>query len=195
MVPCRRYRFPRKVLQQEALDRGQTAMALQIFVDDCRDRILCNPHYQKLEQAAGVWRKVLVTLGILNAFRGAVAGAVLGSGLGLFSARRHMQIYQHNLPNILLFATLCPPLRIPLFFISTSLVVGVASEVVVLAVAHAYVGSLMGFGKGCLTTLKVTVRLQLGAVLLGLQGTDQAVRGLLKLGGLAVGALLRMSRP
>lgn len=28
--------------------------------DDCRDRILCNPHYQKLEQAAGVWRKVLV---------------------------------------------------------------------------------------------------------------------------------------
>ena len=72
---------------------------------------------------------------------------------------------------------------------------GVASEVVVLAVAHAYVGSLMGFGKGCLTTLKVTVRLQLGAALLGLQGTDQAVRGLLKLGGLAVGALLRMSRP
>ncbi len=32
MVPCRRYRFPRKVLQQEALDRGQTAMALQIFL-------------------------------------------------------------------------------------------------------------------------------------------------------------------
>ena len=28
--------------------------------DDCRDRILCNPHYQKLEQAAGVWRKVVV---------------------------------------------------------------------------------------------------------------------------------------
>lgn len=54
----------------------------------------------------------LQTLGILNAFRGAVAGAVLGSGLGLFSARRHMQIYQHNLPNILLFATLCPPLRV-----------------------------------------------------------------------------------
>ena len=54
----------------------------------------------------------LQTLGILNALRGAVAGAVLGSGLGLFSARRHMQIYQHNLPNILLFATLCPPLRV-----------------------------------------------------------------------------------
>ena len=86
-------------------------------------------------------------------------------------------------------------MQIPLFFISTSLVVGVASEVVILAVAHAYVGSLIGFGKGCLATMKVTVRLQLGAVLLGLQGTDQAVRGLLKLGGLAVRALLRMSRP
>ena len=54
----------------------------------------------------------LQTLGILNAIRGAVAGAVLGGGLGVFSARRHMQTYQHNLPNILLFATLCPPLRV-----------------------------------------------------------------------------------
>ena len=57
---CRRYRFPRKVLQQEALDRGQTAMALQIFLDDCRDRILCSPYYHKFEQAAGAYAKMVV---------------------------------------------------------------------------------------------------------------------------------------
>ena len=65
--------------------------------DDCRNRILCNPHYQKLEQAAGVWRKVLVVSASSSSLSVLLATAKWSEAGTLACTRQQLQDGQGSL--------------------------------------------------------------------------------------------------